>query len=40
MATIKEMIRQARTDGYLDDNAEAKVCQDRKKIKASHKKQA
>lgn len=28
MATIKEMIRQARTDGYLDDNAEAKVCQD------------
>lgn len=28
MATIKEMIRQARADGYVDDNAEAKVCQD------------
>ena len=28
MATIREMIRQARADGYLDDNAEAKVCQD------------
>ena len=28
MATIKEMIRQANADGYVDDNAEAKVCQD------------
>ena len=28
MATIKEMIRQAKADGYVDDNAEAKVCQD------------
>ena len=28
MATIKEMIRQANADGYIDDNAEAKVCQD------------
>ena len=28
MATIREMLHQANTDGYLDDNAEAKVCQD------------
>lgn len=28
MPTIKEMIRQANVDGYFDDNAEAKVCQD------------
>ena len=28
MATIREMIRQANTDGYMDENAEAKVCQD------------
>lgn len=28
MATIREMIRQANADGYLDENAEAKVCQD------------
>lgn len=28
METIKEMIRRANTDGYIDDNAEAKVCQD------------
>ncbi len=28
MATIKEMIRQANANGYVDDNAEAKVCQD------------
>lgn len=28
MTTIKEMIRQANEDGYVDDNAEAKVCQD------------
>lgn len=28
MKTIKEMIRQANADGYVDDNAEAKVCQD------------
>ena len=28
MATIREMLRQARADGYLDENAEAKVCQD------------
>ena len=28
MATIKEMIHQAVTDGYSDENAEAKVCQD------------
>ena len=28
MATIKEMIRRARADGYRDENAEAKVCQD------------
>ena len=28
MATLREMMRQARADGYLDDNAEAKVCQD------------
>ena len=25
MTTIKEMIRQANEDGYVDDNAEAKV---------------
>ena len=25
MATIREMLRQARADGYLDENAEAKV---------------
>ena len=28
MATIREMIRQAKNDGYSDENAEAKVCQD------------
>ena len=28
MTTLREMINQARTDGYQDDNAEAKVCQD------------
>ena len=28
MATLREMISQARADGYQDDNAEAKVCQD------------
>lgn len=28
IATIKEMIRRANADGYFDDNAEAKVCQD------------
>lgn len=28
MATIREMLRQAGEDGFLDDNAEAKVCQD------------
>ena len=28
MTTIKEIIRQANADGYFDDNAEAKVCQD------------
>ncbi len=28
MATLREMINQARADGYQDDNAEAKVCQD------------
>ena len=28
MATINELIRQANSDGYLDENAEAKVCQD------------
>ena len=28
MATLREMLRQARADGYLDENAEAKVCQD------------
>lgn len=28
MATLREMIRQARADGYQDENAEAKVCQD------------
>lgn len=28
MATINEMIRQAYADGYTDENAEAKVCQD------------
>ena len=28
MATIKEMIKQANADGYFDENAEAKVCQD------------
>ena len=27
MLTIKDMIRHANTDGYYDDNAEAKVCQ-------------
>ena len=26
MATIREMIRQANADGYMDENAEAKVC--------------
>ena len=28
MAVLKEMIRQARADGYMDNSAEAKVCQD------------
>lgn len=28
MATLREMLRQAHADGYLDENAEAKVCQD------------
>ncbi len=28
MATLREMIRQAHADGYQDENAEAKVCQD------------
>ena len=28
MATIKEMIKRANADGYFDENAEAKVCQD------------
>lgn len=28
MAELSEMIRTARADGYTDDNAEAKVCQD------------
>lgn len=28
MTTIREMIRKANADGYMDDNAEAKVCQD------------
>ncbi|MBR1757423.1 MAG: nucleotidyl transferase AbiEii/AbiGii toxin family protein [Lachnospiraceae bacterium] len=28
MATIREMIRQANAEGYMDENAEAKVCQD------------
>ena len=28
MAKIREMIRQAEADGYVDENAEAKVCQD------------
>ena len=28
MASIREMIRQARAQGFLDDNAESKVCQD------------
>lgn len=28
MATIKEMIQQAVHDGYTDDDAPAKVCQD------------
>lgn len=28
MATIKEMIRKAEGEGYQDENAEAKVCQD------------
>lgn len=28
MATIREMIRRANADGYTDNNAEAKVCQD------------
>ena len=28
MATLREMIRQARKEGYQDENAEAKVCQD------------
>lgn len=28
MATIKEMLRRANEDGYNDENAEAKVCQD------------
>ena len=28
MATIKEMILKANADGYMDENAEAKVCQD------------
>lgn len=28
MATIREMVRQAEAEGYTDENAEAKVCQD------------
>ena len=28
MATIREMLRRANEDGYNDENAEAKVCQD------------
>lgn len=28
MSTIKEMIRQVNAEGYFDENAEAKVCQD------------
>lgn len=28
MATIRELIRQANADGYFDENAQAKVCQD------------
>ena len=28
MVTIQEMIRQAKLEGYTDENAEAKVCQD------------
>lgn len=28
MLTIRDMIQQANADGYVDDNAEAKVCQD------------
>lgn len=28
MATIREMIRQANAEGFIGDNAEAKVCQD------------
>ena len=28
MATLREMIARANADGYMDDNAEAKVCQD------------
>ncbi len=28
MATIREMIRQANADGYMDENSEAKACQD------------
>lgn len=28
MLTIKDMIQKANAEGYVDDNAEAKVCQD------------
>lgn len=28
MVTIRDMVRQAKLDGYADENAEAKVCQD------------
>lgn len=28
MATIREMIRQANAEGFIGDNAEARVCQD------------
>lgn len=28
MPTLKDMIRQANADGYTDDNAESKICQD------------
>ena len=35
MATLREMLRQARADGYLDENAEAKVCQDIKSTAAT-----
>lgn len=28
MATIREMMQQANAEGYMDENAEAKVCQD------------